>query len=69
MKAKEIRERSDAEIAELEQQVKKALFAARMKNFTGQLTDTSQLGKARKTLARIQQVRTQRAAEAAGSQS
>ncbi len=56
MKAKELLERSDQDLATLSQQLKRDLFGIRMKNFTGQLDDTSQLQKTRRDLARIAQV-------------
>ena len=73
MKAKELRDRTDADLAELSRQVTRDLFGQRMKNQTGQLDDTSQLRKARRDLARIAQVRGEKArqvaAGAAGEQS
>jgi ribosomal protein L29 len=74
MKSKDLQERSDADLVELGQQLQRDLFSARMKNHTGQLDDTSQLGKLRRDLARIAQVRGLRAkgqkapAEQAGSE-
>lgn len=71
MKAKELRERTDADLVELSRQIGRDLFGYRMKNQTGQLDDTSQLRKARRDLARIAQVRGEkaRAAEQSGSKS
>jgi large subunit ribosomal protein L29 len=71
MKAKELRERSDSDLVELSRQIARDLFGHRMKNQTGQLDDTSQLSKARRDLARIAQVRSDkaRAAEQSGSKS
>jgi len=63
MKAKELRERSDQDLTELTQQLRRDLFGIRMKNHTGQLDDTSQLQKARRDLARIAQIQGLRAAE------
>lgn len=63
MKAKELRERSDQDLTELTQQLRRDLFGIRMKNHTGQLDDTSQLRKARRDLARIAQIQGLRAAE------
>lgn len=65
MKAKELRERSDADLVELTRQLERDLFGQRMKNQTGQLDDTSQLGKVRKDLARIALVRSEKARQAA----
>ncbi len=63
MKAQELRDRSDQDLAELSQQLRRDLFGSRMKNFTGQLDDTSQLRKARRDLARIAQIQGLRSAE------
>jgi len=72
MKAKDLQERSDADLVELTQQLQRDLFSARMKNHTGQLDDTSQLSKLRRDLARLAQVQGLRAksslASAAGSE-
>jgi large subunit ribosomal protein L29 len=65
MKAKELRDRTDADLAELSRQVTRDLFGQRMKNQTGQLDDTSQLRKARRDLARIAQVRGEKARQLA----
>jgi large subunit ribosomal protein L29 len=71
MKAKELRDRSDEELKSLSQQLERDLFGIRMKNFTSQLDDTSQLGKTRRDLARIALIRGERsrAAQKAGSES
>jgi large subunit ribosomal protein L29 len=61
MKSKDLKERSDSDLVELGQQLSRDLFSARMKNHTGQLDDTSQLGKLRRDLARIAQIRGERA--------
>jgi large subunit ribosomal protein L29 len=63
MKAKELRERSDQDLTELTQQLRRDLFGIRMKNHTGQLDDTSQLQKTRRDLARIAQIQGLRVAE------
>jgi large subunit ribosomal protein L29 len=72
MKSKDLKERSDSDLVELGQQLQRDLFSARMKNHTGQLDDTSQLKKLRRDLARIAQIRGQRAkdqkAASAGSE-
>ncbi len=53
MRAKELRERSDEELKNLVLESKNKLFQARMKNATHQLTDSSQLQKNRREIARI----------------
>jgi large subunit ribosomal protein L29 len=65
MKAKDLRERSEAELADVGRQLERDLFGHRMKNQTGQLDDTSQLRKVRRDLARIAQVRGEKARQAA----
>ena len=54
MKAKDLKERSTEDLAELRTQLKKEYFGYRMKNYTNQLDDTSVINKARKDLARIE---------------
>ncbi len=53
MRAKEIRERSDAELKELESRLVRELFQLRFRNFTNRLDDTSLLAKTRRDLARV----------------
>jgi large subunit ribosomal protein L29 len=72
MNAKDLRARSTEDLLELKASVKKELFSNRMKNFTNQLDDTSQIQKARRDLARIEGIlkeRTTTAASAGGSAS
>ncbi|MBX3131043.1 MAG: 50S ribosomal protein L29 [Polyangiaceae bacterium] len=56
MKAKELKERATEDLEALAAQVRKDMFSSRMKNCTGQLDDTSTLGKSRKDIARIEQI-------------
>jgi large subunit ribosomal protein L29 len=65
VRAKELRERSTQELRHLIEETKESLFQARIKNATHQLTDTSALRKARRELARIETVLSQRGDEAA----
>jgi len=60
MKAKDLRERTTEDLAELSAQLERDLFSYRMKNHTGQLEDTSLLGKTRRDLARIKLILSQR---------
>jgi large subunit ribosomal protein L29 len=53
MKAKDLRERSDDELRDLEKSLAKDTFTARFKNFTNRLDDTSSIGKNRRDLARV----------------
>jgi len=68
MKAKDLAERATTDLAQLLLDVKKDLFSFRMKNVTGQLSDTSLLRKARKDVARIEMILRQRAIKASGGE-
>ena len=67
MKAKDLRERSTEDLAELKASLEKDLFSHRMKNATDQLGDTSLLGKARKDIARVELILQERRVAAAPS--
>jgi large subunit ribosomal protein L29 len=67
MEAKDLRERTSEDLAELKKSLTKELFSHRMKNATGQLEDTSLLTKTRKDIARIELVLGERARAAAGT--
>ena len=67
MKAKDLRERSTEDLAELKTSIEKDLFSHRMKNATDQLGDTSLIGKARKDVARLEQILHERATASASS--
>ena len=67
MKAKDLRERSTEDLAELKTSMEKDLFSHRMKNATDQLGDTSLLGKARKDIARVELILHERRVAAAPS--
>lgn len=66
MKASDLVDRSTEDLAQLLKDLKKDLFSYRMKNVTGQLSDTSLVGKARKDVARIQMVLRERTIKADG---
>ncbi len=68
MKAKDLRERTTEDLVALKTSLKKDLFSHRMKNFTGQLEDTSLLRKTRKDIARIEQVLHERTGAEAGQE-
>jgi large subunit ribosomal protein L29 len=53
MKAKDLRERSQDDLKELEKSLAKDVFQARFKNFTNRLDDTSSIKKTKKDLARV----------------
>ncbi len=65
MDAKDLRARTTEDLQELSKSIKKELFSNRMKNFTNQLDDTSQLRKARQDIARIEGILKERAKGAA----
>ena len=67
MKAKDLRERSTEDLVELKANMSKDLFSHKMKNFTGQLDDTSLINKTRKDIARIELLLSERAAKGAKS--
>jgi large subunit ribosomal protein L29 len=56
MKAKDLSERTTEDLSELKKQIQKDLFSSRMKNYVNQLEDTSVIKKARKDIARIEQI-------------
>jgi len=56
MRAREIRERSDEDLLQLEMQLSENLFQHRLKNATNQLPDTSVLKKTQKDLARVKTI-------------
>ena len=67
MKTKDLRERSTTDLAELKATMSKDLFSHKMKNFTGQLDDTSLINKTRKDIARIELLLSERASKGAKS--
>lgn len=69
MKAKELRERTDEHLRELEKSLAKEAFDARFKNFTNRLNDTALIRRTRRDLARVKTILTQRAREAVASNS
>jgi large subunit ribosomal protein L29 len=67
MKAKEIRDMPDDELAEEIAKLRKDLFGKRFANATGELEDTASVAKARRDLARALTVERQRVARVAHS--
>jgi large subunit ribosomal protein L29 len=59
--AKELRAKTDAELAADEAQLRKQLFDVRYKHATRQLEDTASIKKGKKDLARLLTVKTERA--------
>lgn len=58
--AKELNEKPESELVELEAQTRRDLFKARFSNFTNQLDDTAKLRRLRQEIARINTVLTQK---------
>jgi large subunit ribosomal protein L29 len=61
MKASELRAKSDSELEQELTSLLKAQFSLRMQKATQQLTNTSQLGKVRRDIARVRTVLNQKA--------
>jgi large subunit ribosomal protein L29 len=61
MKAKDMREKSSEDLAELEKSITREAFQARFKNFTARLDDTSALKKSRRDVARLKTILAERA--------
>ena len=60
MKSKDLRERNQEDLVELEKSLAKDVFENRLKNFTNRLDDTSTMKKARRDLARVKTILVQR---------
>jgi large subunit ribosomal protein L29 len=56
MKASELRQKNDADLAKELLDLRKAQFSMRMQIATQQLSNTSQLGKVRKDIARVKTI-------------
>src|SRR6476620_7830048 len=67
MKAKDLRERSQDDLKELEKSLAKDTFTARFKNFTNRLDDTSTINKTKRDLARVKTLLRQAELNAAAS--
>lgn len=61
MKAKELREKSEADVAKELLELRKAQFGLRMQVATQQLSNTSQIGRVRKDIARVKTVQREKA--------
>lgn len=62
MKASELRQKNDADLAKELLELRRAQFSLRMQLATQQLNNTSQLGKVRKDIARIKTIQREKAA-------
>lgn len=61
MKASELREKNDADLASELLGLRKAQFSLRMQLATQQLSNSSQLGKVRKDIARVKTIQREKA--------
>jgi large subunit ribosomal protein L29 len=66
MKAKDLRDRTEESLTELEKSLRNDAFQAQFKNFTNRLNDTAQLRRNRRDVARILTIKTERAKKAEG---
>jgi large subunit ribosomal protein L29 len=64
MKAKELHDKTTAELREEETRLRKELFDLKFKQGTRQLIDTAAIGRARKDIARVVTVLNQKSREA-----
>jgi large subunit ribosomal protein L29 len=62
MKASELRQKGDSELAKELLDLRKAQFSMRMQLATQQLSNTAQLGKVRKDIARVKTIQREKAA-------
>ena len=67
MKAKEMRDMEDSELAKQIGVLRKEVFGLRFANATGELDDTAGVGRAKRDLARALTVARERALEASGN--
>jgi large subunit ribosomal protein L29 len=63
MKAKDLREKAQPELEEMERDLTRELWKVRFSNFTNQLDDTAKMRRLRRDLARVKTVLTQIAAK------
>jgi large subunit ribosomal protein L29 len=56
MKAAELRDKNDEELRDLEGQMRDELFRLKMKHFTGQLQDVSDIRQRKRDVARIKTI-------------
>jgi len=69
MKAKDLRERTDESLTELEKSLRKDAFQAHFKNFTNRLNDTAQIRRTKRDIARIRTILGERTKKGEGEAS
>jgi large subunit ribosomal protein L29 len=67
MDIKELRECTPERLQELEKNLRRQIFDARIKNFTNQLDDTASIRRARRDLARVKTIMSSISADGAGA--
>lgn len=68
MKAREMRDKTDSELSEMQRDLSRDLWNARFSNFTNQLDDTAKIGRLRREISRVNTIVAQRADEAGGAE-
>jgi large subunit ribosomal protein L29 len=68
MKAKDMRERTAAELEGMERDLSRELWKTRFTNFTNQLDDTAKLRRLRREIARIKTILTEKGPKTASQQ-
>ncbi len=63
MKPKELRERTQEELQEMERELSRDLWKTRFANFTNQLDDTAKIRRLRRELARVKTLLTEKTAQ------
>jgi large subunit ribosomal protein L29 len=66
MKISDLRERTAADLVELENELARDLWKTRFSNYTNQLDDTAKIGRLRRQIARVKTVLTQKQTEKKG---
>jgi large subunit ribosomal protein L29 len=61
VKAKELRERTETELQQMERDLSRDLWKARFSNFTNQLDDTAKIRRLRREIARVKTTLTHKA--------
>lgn len=64
-KPSELRDKTDAELQELEQTMARDLWKSRFSNYSNQLDDTDKIRRLRRDIARVKTLQTERAKKSA----
>ena len=63
MNSVELKEKTSAELDEIERDARRDLWKSRFENYTNQLDDTAKIRRLRRTIARVKTLRTQQSKE------